>query len=70
MSPASFLALPNVVETPLVHDVTACQIFALNAGSASPRPSLEFVLQMQTSNGSSKTLVYTTATLRAPSNPT
>jgi hypothetical protein len=70
MTAASFLALPNVVATPIVHDVSACQIFSINAGSASPRPSLEIILQMKTSNGSSQTLVYTTATLRGPANPT
>jgi hypothetical protein len=66
MTASSFAALPNVVETPLVHDVTSCRIYTLNPGSSTPRPSIEMILQMGTSNGSSNTLVYTTATLRAP----
>lgn len=66
LTASSFAALPNVVETPLIHDVTACQIYTINASSTTPRPSVEVILQMATSNGSSKTLVYTTASIRAP----
>jgi type II secretory pathway pseudopilin PulG len=66
LSSSSFAALPNVIETPLIHDITACQIFTLNPSSTTPRPSVEAILQMATANGSSKTLVYATATLRAP----
>jgi Tfp pilus assembly protein FimT len=66
MPAASFKALPNVVETAVVHDVAACQIFTVNAGSISPRPSVEFILQMKTASGSSGTLIYTTATARSP----
>jgi prepilin-type N-terminal cleavage/methylation domain-containing protein len=67
MSAASFRALPNVVETPLIHDVSACQFFSIAPTSTTLRPSLEIVLQMTTGDGSSKTLIYETATLRAPS---
>ena len=66
MSSASFKALPNIVETSVVNSVTGCQIFSINPGSSTPRPSLEFVLQLKTNKGSSSSLVYTTATVRCP----
>jgi Tfp pilus assembly protein FimT len=67
LSDASFAALPNTIITPVVNDVSACQIFSVNPTSTTLHPSLEFVLQMKTSNGSSAELVYSTVTLRGPS---
>lgn len=66
MNAASFIALPNIVRIPVVHDVTACEIHSINATRTSIRPSLEFVLELATGSSSSKTLVYATSALRAP----
>jgi Tfp pilus assembly protein PilW len=68
MSAATFLSLPNVTATAIVHELGACEIYSVNS-AAGVRPSLEFVLQMQTSDKSSASLVYMTAALRGPGNP-
>jgi hypothetical protein len=53
----------------VVSDVTACEIVSIPPVNTAARPSLEFILQMKTTDGSSGTVVYTTVTPRAPATP-
>jgi prepilin-type N-terminal cleavage/methylation domain-containing protein len=68
---SAYVSLTNILKTPVIHSVTACQIFAIppNAATHPSNASLEVILQM--ANGSSQTfeaanVVYLTSTVRAP----
>ena len=68
-SETAFLALPNVVSTPVADHVTACQLYytpGVNSSSQSLLPSIEAILEFQGSNSASPAVVSTTVALRAP----